>query len=254
MITKSDWQDVHDELIAENRQRLGEPPTDDEILAYMGGELSPEEEARVRALLVCYPELARVVAAPFPADDPKPGEPGYLSPSDVNRSWQSFRKRIGRDEPQGPRWLQFRPMWGAFAAAVLAVVVGALLWNARSGVRQPVNAVAWEEQELILGGARGAGDEFVPLTVRGEKVALKLPLIRQPEFAGYRLELLDVSGPEPRLVYDTTTVRMTEDVAVLAIVDWKDLTPGGRYQFVLYGVDGGREQQLGTYSFRVPAS
>ena len=59
MITKSDLKAVFDQMTAEERQRLPEPPTVEEMLAYRRGELSADEESRVRELLICYPELLR---------------------------------------------------------------------------------------------------------------------------------------------------------------------------------------------------
>jgi hypothetical protein len=57
MITKNDWDAALDAWVAEERERLGGPPSRDELAAYLSGELPPAEEARVRALLVYYPGL-----------------------------------------------------------------------------------------------------------------------------------------------------------------------------------------------------
>jgi hypothetical protein len=249
MTTKAKWQAMHDELLAGERRRLGPPPTDDEILDYERGELSAEQTERVRALLVAYPELAQAISAPFPTDDAQPGDPGYLSEADVSRHWAEFQRRNRRG-----RVLPFRKLaTAAFAAAAMvAVIFGAMLWQARAERGRPVDEVVWEQRDLLPGGRRGGGEEFVPLTSRAEKVAITLQMMPQPQFAGYRLELLDVSGAEPRLVYDTTAVTVTDDMTVLVIVRPKSLKAGGKYQFVVYGVDGGRDEKLDTYSFRIP--
>src|ERR1051325_10204358 len=65
MITKTEWQGLHQQLMADERKRMGDPPTAEEVLAYMSGELSAEEEERIRERLVCYPELVRTLTAPF---------------------------------------------------------------------------------------------------------------------------------------------------------------------------------------------
>ena len=57
MITKNDWDDALDAWVAEERERLGGPPTPEEVVAYLRGELAPNEAARIRTLLVYYPEL-----------------------------------------------------------------------------------------------------------------------------------------------------------------------------------------------------
>lgn len=57
MITKTDWDAALDSWIGDERERLGGPPTPEEVVAYLSGELPPAEATRVRALLVYYPEL-----------------------------------------------------------------------------------------------------------------------------------------------------------------------------------------------------
>lgn len=57
MITKTDWDEALDAWIDGERERLGGPPSPEDVVAFLGGELSPAEAARVRALLVYYPEL-----------------------------------------------------------------------------------------------------------------------------------------------------------------------------------------------------
>ncbi|HKR62166.1 MAG TPA: hypothetical protein VJZ00_00435 [Thermoanaerobaculia bacterium] len=57
MITKDDWNDALDAWIVEERERLGGPPSPEDVVAYLSGELAPADAARVRALLIYYPEL-----------------------------------------------------------------------------------------------------------------------------------------------------------------------------------------------------
>jgi anti-sigma factor RsiW len=62
MITKSNWTDALDAWVAEERERLGDPPTPEEIVAFLRGGLPPPEAARVQALLVYNPELTPLLA------------------------------------------------------------------------------------------------------------------------------------------------------------------------------------------------
>lgn len=57
MITKDDWNDALDAWVADERERLGGPPSPEDVVAYLSGELPPADAARVRALLVYYPEF-----------------------------------------------------------------------------------------------------------------------------------------------------------------------------------------------------
>lgn len=66
MITKSDWNDALDAWVGHERERLGGTPSREEVMAYLRGELSSAEAARVRALLVYDPELTPLLNAPVP--------------------------------------------------------------------------------------------------------------------------------------------------------------------------------------------
>src|SRR5260370_31105605 len=91
-VEKSDWQAASRELMAEARARLGPPPTAEEMLAYTRGELSEKEEARVRELLVCYPELARSLPEPFPSEGALPGDSDFLTDAEVANHWASVQR------------------------------------------------------------------------------------------------------------------------------------------------------------------
>ncbi len=239
MIRKSDWQAVQDEMIAEDRRTLGEPPTAEEMLAYSSGELAPEEEVRVRALLVAYPELALALTAPFPAED---GE--GVTQEEVSRRWKSFQTQIRPEEKRG-KVLQF---WRASAAlaAALALVFGGLLW--RESRDEP--RVLGDARELFAGGQRGGSSPPVTLDAAGTATVLIVPLYGAGSFERYRLELI---GANDRVLWRSGLLARPADDAFRIDVPgaWLD---AGEYRVVLYGVDGTREQQLDTYSLRVPAT
>jgi hypothetical protein len=236
MIRKSDWQAVQDEMIAEDRRSLGEPPTGEEMLAYSRGELAPEEEARVRALLVAYPELARALTAPFPAE----GEEEVL-PEEVSRRWKSFQTQIRPEEKKG-KVLQF---WRAsFAlAATLALVFGGLLW--RESRDEP--RVLGDARELFADGQRGGASSPVTLDAAGTPTVLIVPLFGAGSFERYRLELV---GANDRVLWRSGLLKRPADDAFRIEVSLDE----GDYRVVLVGVDGTREQRLDTYPLRVPAT
>lgn len=229
MIKKSDWDAIEDELLADDRRTLGEPPTNEELLAYSRGELTPEEEARVRALLVAYPELARAVAVPFPADG---GD--ALSPDEVSRRWKSFEARV---PPRG-KVLQF---WRASAAlaAGLALVFGGLLWRETTD-REP--QVLGESYQLVPGGQRGAGNAVVVGTGK-EPMVLIVPLAE----AHYRLEIV---GADARVLWRSGIVTPGDDGAFRIELPRGFLDPG-RYSVVLYRVDGTGEHRVDMYPLHV---
>src|SRR5436309_6784429 len=98
MTTKSELSAANRDLIAEKRASLGDPPSAEEMLAYTRGELAPGEEARIRELLIAYPDLARTLTAPFP-EGAEPDHPDYLSEHEFARHWKALQKR--RHRPNG---------------------------------------------------------------------------------------------------------------------------------------------------------
>lgn len=248
MITKSELHDAHRRMLEEERSRLGDPPTAEEVLAYSRGELSPAEEERVRELLACYPELARTLTEPFPTDEAKPGEPGYVSDAELEQRWKVLQERLRgpRIVPAQPggRVLQFWRFTSGLAAA-LAVSFGALLWQARSELGRPF--IASEPQLLMPDrGERGAGVSAT-LTPSGQSYILVTSLMSQPHFAAYRLEIVDAHN---RPLWKSP--RLTEpDHDTFSILVPRSFLAPGSYRVILYGVRDDREQQLDTFSMLV---
>lgn len=79
---------------AEARERLGAPPSPEEILAYLEQRLAAPERLRVEEGVAAFPEAARLLRdlARFP--DVRP-DPGVAVPSEgqVDARWQEFRER-----------------------------------------------------------------------------------------------------------------------------------------------------------------
>jgi hypothetical protein len=249
MITKSELHDVHRRMLEEERDRLGDPPTAEEMLAYSRGELSPAEEERVRELLACYPDLARTLTEPFPTDEAKPGEPGYVSDAELEQRWTVLQERlrgprVAAPAQPGGRVLQFWRFTSGLAAA-LAVAFGALLWQARSELGQPRVA---PEQQLLWPEGGGRGESTSPsLTPNGDAYVLLTPLISQPTFDAYKLEIIDGHN---RSLWKSGTLRDRDSDQLAILVPRSFLAPGS-YRVVLYGVGDKGEQQLDKFSVRI---
>lgn len=246
MITKSDWQAVHAQLLGERRRRLGQPPTVEEMLAYSRGELSEREEERVRALLVSYPELLHALNANFTDDDAQPGDPDFLPEEVVSRQWSAFQQRIGGTGDTGTgRVLQFWRATAAIAAA-LAVAFGALLWRAQAKLDDP-RLGGWQEQILEPEGHRGGAGHVATFSSTADVFLLAFTLLDERRFPGYRIEIVAEGGTRP--VWSTSATR-PEDDTFTVIVPRTFLRPG-TYRAVIHGVDGARSDRLATYAFRV---
>jgi hypothetical protein len=247
MITKSELQALHGQMLADRRRRLGPPPTNEELFQFMRGELPPADEARVRELLIAYPELLRAMTEPFPHDDAKPGEVGYLSEDELARHWERLQTRIHNGAPS--REARVLRMWQRATlalAAALAVTFGGLLWQgARTRHELLAPRVVADQQVLLPDGRRGP-DGVTTITPQGDAFLLAVPLIDASEFAAYRLELLRgdevlwASASQQRPANDTFTILVP-----------RSFLAAGRYQIVVYGVSGDRQERIATYSIRV---
>lgn len=236
MMNRTEWQAVRDALIADDRARLGEPPTVDELLAYERGELSEEEAERVRQLLVAYPELARAYAAPFPDED------ATLPDDVIDRQWNAFRASRG----SGARVLQFWRGAAAIAAAV-AVVFGAMLWQARTELRQP-RILAGEPTLLTPDGVRGLEQRHTPVTPEGDAVVLLVSIVGPTDYDTYRLELVDAESH--KRFWSSAPLRAPDSNSFNIEIPSRTLTPG-TYEVRAYGLRGNAEALVATYTIDV---
>lgn len=213
MIRKSDLNELMQEMNEEDRRRLGDPPTFDEMLAYTRGELAGADEERVRELMVAYPELARTVTEPF-----VPAEPAKVSP--------------------------FRHAWTALAA-VLAIAFAGLYFQAESKLTAP--RITSSEQVLLPDGRRGV-DEPATLSAQGDSYLLIATLINEQRFPHYRLEIVDAKGTS---LWTRSDAQPRNDDTFALVVPRAFLAPG-TYQIVVSGVDGVRQEKITSYTVRVP--
>ena len=254
MITKSDWEAVRQQMSAEDLRTLGEAPTAEEVLAYSRKELAGEDAERVRAWLVCNPELARALVQPFPVDAAKLGEDAFLAQSELTKEWGSLQARIhGSDviaASEGRSKLDGR--WIALAAAVALVFAG-LFWQAESRARRldrelSAPRVLHAAHQLEPdSGRRGAPAEATVITANGEDVLLELPLSGTSRFKQYRVQIADAGTVPARSLWKSAVIDAEEDAPLAVLIPEAYLTQG-KYRIVVYGVAGGTEEPLDSYT------
>ncbi len=239
MMNRSDWNAVRDTLIADDRAKLGDPPTVDELLAYERGELSQEDAERVQQLLIAYPELARAYATPFPSDDAE-------LPADViDRQWNALRAGNRAGSGSGARVLQFWRGLAAVAAAA-AIVFGAMLWQTRTEQLRP--HVLPEAVSLMPDGRRGLAEQPLSITPTGDSVLLAVSIIGSTDYETYRLEL--VRGEPHQRVWSSEPVRATSDHYFNVEIPSRAL-PAGTYQVIAYGLRGNAQEEVATYTIEL---
>jgi hypothetical protein len=249
MIRKTDWEAAYLDLIAEARQKLGEPPTAEELQAYLRGDLAAPAAARVRQLLVYYPELANALDLPFPLPgEGKPGDLDSLSDEELAQDWATLQARVasqpgdavsaprpaesvenlppptpirGRLRRQPEPWSRGLRRWqlSTVAASLLAVFLGGLLlrsqWQLRDALTQPHTDL--EHRLLLPDGQRGGTAEqpAIPLPAEAKYFLLIPALIDQPPFPDYRLDILEVREGSSQAIWSSTDLEPKKDVRII---------------------------------------
>lgn len=253
MTDRSEWQKANRELMAESRRALGDPPTAEEMLAYTRGELSENEEERVRDLLAAYPEVARLYGESFPAA-PHAGEADYVADEQLAARFSALQERLdpSRDAQRG-RVLFFRYVPTSIAAALALVFFGLFVQaelRARHYAQQAtLPRLLGAAQELQPDGRRGP-DTATILRKDGEVYLLEPHLINQPRYPHYRIALLDAKGTA---LWTSHTALPDEEHVFQITVPHALLRSGETYQLRIFGVDGESEKPLGRYDVRAPA-
>jgi hypothetical protein len=244
MTNKSDWQEANRRAMAEQREKLGDPPTAEEMLAFSRGELSESEEERIRDLLAAYPELARMHGAPFAEE----GQPG-VSGEEIAAGLSEVQRRLGKAVPLRAPVRRYLP---TTIAAALALLFFGLFVQAESRARNhargcQIPRVLGLQQELYSDPTRGPATP-TPLSKDGEAYLLRPHLINEVRYPHYSIELHDAKG----VIWTSHAAEPARDDAFQIVIPHDFLRTGGRYQLRIFGVDGETQRQLGSYDVEVP--
>ncbi|HEX6099186.1 MAG TPA: hypothetical protein VF432_22930 [Thermoanaerobaculia bacterium] len=259
MTDKSDWKDASRELRADERRKLGDPPTAEELQAYYRGELSEQEEDRIRDLIVAYPELVRMYREPAP-DAPRPGDSDYVGADQVASGWRTLQQRLRQPSPARVQAVRGEAQRGVLlyvptaVAAVLAVICFGLYVRAEGRARyfaeqsrQPLILAA--AQQLDPDGNRGSASPL-PLRKDGEAYLLKPVLVNEFRYSRYQIELRDSNDA---LLWSNRDAHPADDEhAFQIVVPHTFLTEGQTYRLGIFGVDGQKSERLASYEFKVP--
>lgn len=244
------------EPIAPERQKVGDPPTAEEMHAYFAGTLSEAEAERIQDLIVEYPDLARAYSAPMP-DAPRPGDADYVSDEQVAERWQRLETRLGRNVTVLPtkRWSAFQWIPSSVAAA-LAVVSLMLYQQVQRLESYAVNEpVFMEAAQTLSADAHRGGNGPTLLHPTGNLFVLNLQLPPEGDVHNrdYRIQILRLGddGSERQVgpVYDVEL----DHKGKVGIIIPRQLLPSGEYRIDLLGVDGAKETPISRFFVRSPA-
>lgn len=227
MITKNDWDAALDEWVAAERERLGGPPTPEEVVAYTRGELTGADAARVRALLVYYPELTSLLTEVPPSSAPV-----------VPLKRHAYGRML--------------PIAAGLVIALLTVLLVQSRWElARMSREQLEPYVHQTRHELRPLRARGATPEppSYELPAGEERYLLALTIWESRAYHDYRIEIVRTSPPEPKPVWTTTGIQPVGGTFELSVS--RELLQAGSYRIDIYGRGDGEERRLESYRIHV---
>jgi hypothetical protein len=183
MMTKHEWNAALDAWVTAERERLGGPPTPEEVVAYTRGTLVGEEAARVRALLVYYPELTPLLEENAP---PAP---------------RSFRHLL------------------PIAAGLIIALLGVLLIESRRELARTNEPYVHESRHELrtsrTRGVRGAGLPAYELPAGEERYVLALSAAGMRANHAYRIEIVDASSSA--IVWSKAGVRPIDGAFEIAV-------------------------------------
>jgi len=244
MIDRSEWDDAADAFLARERERLGPPPTAAELAAYARGELTEEETARIRALLVVHPEAADMLTADVDGAD-------VLSDDEVARDWASLQKLIATEAaPPAPLRPSFTKRAIPIAATIAFVAMGALLAYSRLTIRRLADAprIHGVRHELLPAEEERGPAAQRPYRLPAGETDYLLALLLYDEVRGeLRLDLVDTRTGKTAWSGRTTAQQPSRTIELS--VPRRFLDAAATYRVNVYA--GGTATPAASYLVRV---
>lgn len=252
--SKTELKAVLEDFLAEVRQDATPHPEPEDLLAYRAGELPAPEQARVEDHLVACPHCLELLL-----DLGRLSDPRFVGEHDAAgkaADWQAVQARLApREAPRrrrAPFFASPRPAW-ALAAALLIAAVGLSLRTlqlqrsvedlGRPQVNAPVVDL-FPASELRGGDGETAVVELAPAS---RFFTLILSPKGSPDYAGYRLEILDSKG---RAVWSAEGLEKDRHGSFTLILARSFLDPG-EYRLRLYGLAGETEKLIEELRVRI---
>jgi hypothetical protein len=91
MVNRGEWEAAYRDVLERGRERAGDPPTPEELVAWSRGKLPENEAERIRELLAYYPDLAQALAEGDAAAD---DEPPILTREHLATDWELLQERM----------------------------------------------------------------------------------------------------------------------------------------------------------------
>jgi anti-sigma factor RsiW len=247
MTNKTDWDSAYRDVVDRGRERLGDPPSPEELIAFSRGELPEAEAERIRELLAYYPDLAVALAE---GDDIAMDEAPVLNREQIEADWQLLQHRMSpvvsphvaaaATQAPAPRW-----MW--LAALAPAVLFAGLFFQSRFIIRELRQQITQpqvlvERIELFENVTRGATSAMpVKLQTSTEQIVLVLTVTEDVSARAFRVQIRNLDSSQ--VVWKGNVNRGRD--GTFSIVVPRSFLTAQAYEVDLFGDD----RQIATYAF-----
>lgn len=255
MVKTDDWRTAFREVVERGRERLGDPPTPEELVAWSRGELSESEAERIRELLALYPDLAAALNESEEAPD---DEAPVLSRADLDADWELLQQRISPQHvsphvaaERVAHQPSFPWRWSTVVPALAALVFGALLVQSRFTVRalreqlnQPRENV---ERVMLLESASRGPDAATPIALQPTTryVVFTLPVPDDVRAGQLQVGMRNLDLPSRPVVWRGSVTRAGDGTFSIEVP--RSFLTERSYAIHLYLE--GEAQPLATYTF-----
>ena len=250
MVNRSDWETAYRDVIERGRERVGDPPTPEQLVAWSRGELPESEAERIRELLAYYPDLAEALAED---DEAVEDEAPILTREQLTMDWelllqQRMSPSVSPQIAAATRATAASRMWiiGALAPALL---FAALFVQSRFTIRDLRQQLAQPrknvERVVLLENVTRGGTSTVPVSLQEstEHVVLALTVTDVVQARAFRVRLRALDAAPERLVWESSVSRDRD--GTFSIVIPRSFLTSRTYAVELYG-DG---RAIATYDF-----
>lgn len=249
-MAESDFSSLLRSRFQGGRPSPDDHPSPEELVAYRGETLDPDDREAIRAHLLVCAECAELLLE-LAALEQSPGAASEeLSEVELETAWRKQRQRLF------PRRLPSLSLVGGWAAAAcLALLAGALALEVRDLRRTTAELFNLDLPRVIAkeGGERDPGTAELPLLEleKGKPGIVLLLLPNDLPFTSYRAELFSVDSTPvetaPVLVRDGLSA--AEKLLLIQVTT--DLLPAGEIRVVVFGRRQDRYEKIEEYGLRV---
>jgi Putative zinc-finger len=243
-------------LAAKARRDLDDHPTPEELVAYRAGELTAEDEERIRDHLALCRDCSQLLLDLKQFEEGSPEDAGDLSDVQVEAAWRRLRPRLEeRKVLTSRRWFASPRIAYGLAAGLFLCTVGLSVWGFSlqrkiEHLSEPQVNVRYVDLYTPDEAKRGAGSQDIDNIVPsgGSRFLLLIHAWNIPALPEYRVVIRRTGTRGEALLRKNGLTR--DEEGILSLELHRQRVPPGRYDLELYA--GGKSgPPVATYLFDV---